>query len=311
MGAVHARVYGELGSVELWVFDREPDKASALAKRFEGSAANSFEALLDSVDAVDLCVPTDVHAELALAAVAAGKAVLCEKPLARTLDEARALVLAARASSRPFMTAHVARFFPDYRRLHEAVVSGAVGRPAAVRLHRGGGVPKAPWFMDHSRSGGVLLDAAVHDFDWLLWTFGPVLEVSARSRSAAVGEGADYALTTLTFESGVVAHVESTWLDPDGFRTTAEIAGSEGLIQHDSRSAASLRVSSGGRVAYEMNVAFDDDPYYLQAQAFVAAVRDGVATPVDVEDGYRAMAVALAAMESASTGRRVRPAALP
>ncbi|PMZ00384.1 gfo/Idh/MocA family oxidoreductase, partial [Pseudomonas sp. FW306-02-F02-AB] len=86
----------------------------------------------------------------------------------------------------------------------------------------------------------------IHDFDWLRWTLGEVKSLYSRSVQARHGEGPDYCLTTLTFESGAIAHVESTWMDPSGFRTTFEVAGSAGLIQHDSRETSSLRTHTIG-----------------------------------------------------------------
>jgi predicted dehydrogenase len=302
-----------LGSVELTIVDHDVTKAEALAELYGASVAPNFTEALAKVDAVDLCVPTDVHADLALEAIDAGKAILCEKPLSRTLDQAAELVRAVRKSGVPFMTAQVARYFPDFRRIHDLVVSGAVGKPAAIRTHRGGATPKGSdlWFLDHRRSGGVLLDVAVHDFDWLLWTIGPVEEVSARAKTAIDGKGADYALTTLKFENGAVGHVETTWMDPAGFRTSVEVAGSTGLVQYDSRTSATLKLTTEEKITHEMNVVPEDDPYFLQAKAFIEAVSSGQVTPVGVEDGFKAVSVAFAALKSAHTGRKVKPAPLP
>src|SRR5688572_21354255 len=110
-------------------------------------------------------------------------------------------------------------------------------------MRRGGGQPKGEgmWFRDYERSGGVLLDLAVHDFDWLRWTLGEISQVYSRSLGITRGSGPDYALTTLSFASGAVAHVESTWMDPSGFRVAVEVAGSEGIIEYDSRLTPSLR----------------------------------------------------------------------
>ncbi len=82
--------------------------------------------------------------------------------------------------------------------------------------------------MDHQRSGGVLVDLAIHDFDWLRWTFGEVVSVSSRSVASKSMKGPDYALTVLKHESGTVSHVETTWMDPAGFSTSFEVAGSYG-----------------------------------------------------------------------------------
>ena len=188
------------------------------------------------------------------------------------------------------------------------VKEGAVGNPAVARTLRGGGAPFGSdgWFMDPARSGGVLLDLAIHDFDWLRWTLGEVTQV--RARKTGTGEGPEYALTVLTFESGCLGHVEATWMDPGGFRTTFEVAGSGGLIEFDSRTAPSVRVSTIGSTSVENPLASTDDPYYQELRQFLDAVSAGTTPPVTGLDGLHALAIAIAATESAETDRTVRPA---
>ena len=164
--------------------------------------------------------------------------------------------------------------------------------------------------MDHARSGGVLLDLAIHDFDWLRWTLGEVKTLYSRSVQARHGSGPDYGLTTLTFDSGAIAHVESTWMDPSGFRTTFEVAGSDGLIQHDSRETASLRTHTVGGTALDMNLSVTDDPYYKQLAAFFDALSNGSTVPVSAYEGAMALSISLAAIDSAQTGRAVTPVRL-
>jgi predicted dehydrogenase len=164
--------------------------------------------------------------------------------------------------------------------------------------------------MDHQRSGGVLVDLAIHDFDWLRWTFGDVKTVYSRSTAVGKGSGPDYALTVLTHDSGAISHVESTWLDPAGFSTSFEIAGSEGLLAYHSRHAASLSVSVTGRSTYEANMAPMDDPYYQELRAFLESVEKGEPAPVGIEEGFHALAISLAALESARTGKPTAPARL-
>jgi predicted dehydrogenase len=154
----------------------------------------------------------------------------------------------------------------------------------------------------------VLLDLAVHDFDWLLWSLGPAVRVVACS--ARIGPGArpgtgDHALTVVQFESGAVAHVESTWLDPGGFRVVVDVAGSQGLLQFDSRDNPSLRVSLATGTRAENNYSDADDPYFRQGSAFLEAVLTGSAFPVSAMEGLAAVAVAEAAVRSAESGTPV------
>jgi predicted dehydrogenase len=159
--------------------------------------------------------------------------------------------------------------------------------------------------MDHEKSGGALLDLAIHDFDWLYWTFGKIKFLYSRSLSSQAGQGPDYALTTLTFESGAVAHVEATWMDPGGFRTSFDIAGSEGLLEFDSRKTAALKTATAEGIVYEPSVAAVEDPYYLELRAFLEAVKNGTEVPISGRDGLMALRISLAAAESAKSGRVV------
>jgi predicted dehydrogenase len=243
--------------------------------------------------------------------------VLIEKPMALTLAQAQELAEAAAKANVPFMPAHVARFFPEYQLAHDLVVRGDIGVPAAARLRRGGGAPSGSdgWFMDLSKSGGVLLDLSIHDFDWLHWTLGSVKSLYSRSLGQKAGIGPDYALTTLTFQNGCVAHVEGTWMDPSGFRTHFEIAGSNGLIQHDSKNNSALRTSlapkasEGAPLPNLENGLFEiEDPYYLEIDGFLKAVADHSAPPVSTYDGLMAVSIAESAIESARTNSVTVPA---
>jgi UDP-N-acetylglucosamine 3-dehydrogenase len=320
MGNVHANQYQKMADVEVVFHDRDAERTGIFKDRWDSKPFDSIGALIDSVDIVDVCLPTDLHLDAALRAVAAGKPVFVEKPMARTLDEARNLRDAAEKAGVPVMPGQVVRFFPEYAAGNRLVKRGAVGTPAAARTRRGGKAPGGSqgWFMDHARSGGVLVDLAIHDFDWLRWTLGEVKFLYARSVAADKGTGPDYALTTLTFESGAVAHVESTWMDPAGFRTAFEIAGSDGLIQFDSRSGPALRTARlagddsgdympGSSTGAETPQGELDDPYYLELRSFLDAVIGGTPPAVTAEDGVRALAIALAAMQSAKTRQVVVP----
>lgn len=310
MGNAHARHYRNMADVDLSFYDKSADRSKVFAERHGCSPFHGADALISACDVVDVCLPTPLHVEYGLKAIAAGRAVFMEKPMTRTLAEARGLVEAASKAGVPLMPGQVVRFFPEYAAAHKRVVAGAIGRPAAVRTRRGGGAPLGGadnWFMDFERSGGVLLDLAIHDFDWLRWTFGEVKCLYARSVGATTGTGPDYGLTTVTFDSGAIGHVEATWMDPSGFSTAFEVCGSEGMIEFDSRSTASLRLHQPGKNVAEAPLAPADDPYYQELRGFLDAVRDGTEPPVTGQEGLMSLAVALAALESAKTGKVVVP----
>jgi len=310
MGNVHARQLRKMPGVQLGYRDRNPERADSFKVRWDANPCGSSEELIAWADVVDICLPTDLHLEYSLKAIAAGKAVFLEKPIGRSIDEGMQIIDAAAKANVPLMIGQVVRFFPDFAMGNRLVKEGAVGTPAAARMRRGGPAPKGnqDWFMDHSRSGGVLLDLAIHDFDWLRWTLGEVKHLYSRSVGALIGHGPDYALTTLTFDSGAVAHVESTWMDPSGFRTSYEVAGSEGLIEFDSMKNPAVRTAKPGQTTLEHPLSPFDDPYYQEISCFLQCVRNGSEVPVSGYDGLMALSLSLAALESARTGNVVRPA---
>lgn len=309
MGNVHARQYRKMPNVEIYFFDPLPEKSEAYARQWSANPLNSMEEVIAKCDVIDVCLPTDMHLDAGLKAIAAGRAVFIEKPLARSVADCRELITAAQKANVTLMPGQVVRFFADFATGHRLIKNGAVGTPAAARTRRGGLAPLGSrgWFQDHHRSGGVLLDLAVHDFDWLRWTLGEVKHLYSRSVGIQTGSGPDYALTTLTFESGAVAHVEATWMDPGGFRTTFEVAGSKGLIQHDSRHNVALKTTVEGKSFSDGAISATDDPYFLELTGFLNAVENKSTPPVTGEDGAMAVSIALAALESAKTGQVVVP----
>ncbi|MCH8273211.1 MAG: Gfo/Idh/MocA family oxidoreductase [Armatimonadetes bacterium] len=312
MGRVHGRHYLKIPDTELHFHERDAEKAAAYAERFGAISADSGEELIERVDVVDVCLPTHLHFEYAAMALRAGKPVFCEKPMCRTTRECADLVELSHKTGVPVMPAQVVRYFPEFRRARELVREGAVGVPAAIRTRRGGAYPRGSedWFGKFPFSGGVVMDLMIHDFDWIRWTFGEVERVFAQSLTFSGIEELDYALATLTLESGALAHVEGTWADPGGFRVTFEISGCDGFIEHDSRLAAALRTTTAGGSVSESPLFPAEDPYYSEIRAFLDAVDAGTPPPVPPEDGWAAVALCEAAIESVRTGRAVKPAHL-
>jgi len=310
MGNVHARHYARLQHVQLIAYDPDSGKLGAFCETHGAVPVHSFDELIRESDAVDLCTPTDLHKSQALEVLRAGRPVLVEKPMASSVVECKELCDAATKANVLLMPAQVVRYFPEFRRARELVQAGRIGQPAAARTRRGGKAPgtEGSWFRDFKRSGGILLDLAVHDFDWLRWTLGEVAEVYA----ASVGDrwpqsGADYALTTLRFDSGAIAHVESTWMDPAGGRVTFEICGSEGMLEYDSRLTQTVRTTTEKSQIVEAPLALEDDPYFQQLSAFVNSIETGSPAPVTAYDGLMAVSIACAAIKSVETGRPVAP----
>ncbi|MGQ9736313.1 MAG: Gfo/Idh/MocA family protein [Armatimonadota bacterium] len=314
MGRTHASAYTKLPNTQLVGFyDADQAFAGRVAPQFGAKVFESYDALLQQVDMVDICTPTPTHLELVLRAASAGRHILCEKPLGRTLEQCEQMIEAVNKAGVTLMPAQVLRFFPEFKQARDLVLAGAVGKPAAIRTRRGGPYPRASndWYADFEQSGGPILDMVIHDFDWLRWTFGEVDRVFAKALTFKKLDHIDYALITLRLNSGAIAHVEANWADPGGFKVDFEIAGDAGMIAFDSRFAMPLTVAKqdagggGGGVAVPESP-LAEDPYMLEVQHFVDSVLAGKQPSITAEDGMKAVEIALAAIESVRTGKVIR-----
>ena len=160
-----------------WFHCRDSREADGLAKRYSVKVYPSLDAMLPDVDVVDICSPTHLHHEMALKATVASKHIVCEKPLAAYTEQAQEIVNACRKAGVQLLVAHVVRFFPEYALAHAAVRQGQIGKPGVIRLHRGSYRPKKPagnWFLDEDKSGGILMDLMIHDYDYACWIAGEV-----------------------------------------------------------------------------------------------------------------------------------------
>ncbi len=278
--------------------------------------------MLPEVDVVDVCTPTHLHHEMVLQAAAAGKQIICEKPLARTVTEARQMVQACRAAGVHLLVAHVVRFFPEYALAKAAVAEDQIGRLGVLRLHRGSYRPKKPvgnWFLDESKSGGILMDLMIHDYDYARWIAGDVQTVYARRVSTHHPQASiDYGLVILTHKNGALSHIAGAWAyPPPTFRTRFEIAGDAGLIEFDSDATAPIqnlilrdREGSAPDVALPASPV-SESPYTTQIKEFYICLMEGRPCRITASDGLAAVQIAEAAIQSAASGQPVQLETLP
>jgi UDP-N-acetylglucosamine 3-dehydrogenase len=317
IGTIHGLASLETPDVEVTrVWSRSADGAQALARSLGARACPTVEEALDSgaVDAAVVATPTFMHEEHALAAIAAGLHVICEKPLARDLSAAQRMVDAAEAAGVWLLSAHVVRLFPDFGRLHAAIREGRVGHPAVARMSRAASFPhgRDEWHSKPELSGGVVLDMALHDLDWLLWTLGPAERVYARGLYGKGTPFLDYALITVRHQSGCIAHVEASWAETGGFRVHGEIAGDGGLLTYDSRTSAAFDLELRSPPDTPPGVTVPGalttkSPYVLQLERMTQTIR-GEEPPLTTSDEALAtLRLSLAALESIETGQPVTP----
>jgi UDP-N-acetylglucosamine 3-dehydrogenase len=315
MGTVHSNAYMAMENVNLvGIVDIRKEKADAVAGG-KVPTFTSFEEAISEVkdfDVVDVCLPTYLHKGYVLKGAGLGKHVVCEKPLARSLEDARDLIHTCKTQNVKLFVGHVLRFFPEYVQAKSVIDSGKIGKPGVVRTFRGGVFPTAwnDWYADFKNSGGLVLDMIIHDIDFLRWCFGEVERVYAKSLLGRGFARKDYDLLTIRFKNGVIAHVEGSWAH-EGFSMTFEIAGDKGIIDYNSsketplflRAQSTKEATSGGVAVPESPMR--NNPYFYELEHFMHCIETDETPRVTPEDAYKAVEISLAALKSIETGQPV------
>jgi predicted dehydrogenase len=313
MASTHSAIYASVpGSAEVKVVcGQDEDRVRALARSHGAEATADWNDALATpgVDAVDICLPTPLHRPVAERALAAGKHVLLEKPVALTLEDADAIAAAADASGRVLMVGHVLRFVAEIRELRRVIDSGELGRPLAATAIRLSPPPDwNDWMLDPARSGGTLVDLAIHDFDVLAALLGPARRVHAR----AVADGRH--VTTLVEHEHGEGTVEASHAMPASYPFTAglRVLCERGLLEHRFIAGAGDEVADSDVVS-ALNIypadgrprtfAAAGDPWHTEIERFLDCVEHG-APPTDgtLAQARAALAIALAARRSLESG---------
>jgi 1,5-anhydro-D-fructose reductase (1,5-anhydro-D-mannitol-forming) len=308
IGAIRAN-RGEVTAV----MSASPDRAATFAGEHAIARSTSkLDDLLGSsdLDAVYISTTNELHRDQVFAAAAAGKHVLCEKPLALTLDDARAMVARCRARGIVMGTNHHLRNAATHRTMREAIKAGRIGRPLFARVFHAVYLPPhlQGWRIDKPEAGGgVILDITVHDADTLRFVLDdePVA-VTAMTSRGGMGRGGleDGVMGTLRFASGLTAQFHDAFTTR--YATTGfEVHGDEGsLIGTDCMTQAPkgevvLRSKDGET---RLSIAHED-LYARSVRLFHEAVAGRGSPAATGEDGIKSLSVALATHEAARAGR--------
>lgn len=307
------------------VFDEDPVLGHSVADDFATPWTDDLDALLavPDLDAVVVCSPTAQHRRHVEAAAAAGCHVLCEKPIATTVDDGRAMVTACREQGVQLHLAFVSRFLPHVRSIREAIGSGALGEVVGLRAGNRGRPPLPPhyppWITDPAESGGgALIDHSVHLTDLVRHLTGREVTAVAAETGALLWHTAveDCAVLSLVLDNGAVAGLDPSWSvpanNPWDYDFFLRLVGTGGSVDLDDL-AESIEVVSGTMADGLRLAGFAEDADAAMIETFCASVGHG--TPLEPsasgEDGLRALEVALAGYASAAGGARfVDPADL-
>ncbi len=280
-----------------------------------GAVARTTEDIIadPTIDAVLIATSTDTHSNLIEAATAAGKAVLCEKPVDLDLNRALACQKVVASTGRPVMIGFNRRFDPNFAALKRAFDAGEIGKGELLSISSFD--PSPPPVSYINVSGGLFRDMAIHDFDMACWIFGglpkTVTAVGSSIVDPAIGQAGDVdtAVITLHFADGRIAVIKNSRRAVYGYDQRVELLGSEGLLSAGNVIENTVtKLTTSGSISAKPEFFFLERymrAYEAEWSAFVASMENGVALPVTLKDGINALAVAEAATLSYKTGLSV------
>jgi predicted dehydrogenase len=312
MGAVHLSAYAKIPDAQVTAVSTESGRALSGDLNAAGGNLNRDLGTFDfsnvkqyrhwrelvtdpDLDIVDICLPTDLHPGVSIAALAAGKHVLCEKPMALTGADCDRMIATARENNRILMIAQVLRFWPEYIALKEFVTGKEYGVVRSATFVRQCGLPDwSKWLPVPARSGGAVIDLLVHDIDQAISLFGMPQRVAAKQ----LGD-VDALTATLLYPDGPEVRIQGGWFRPGSPLQMSFQARAERAEMEFNADGLSLNDQSGKREKVEVS----GDGYEAEISYFMDCIRSGKqperCTP---QDSARAVKLALLLKQSREMG---------
>ena len=316
IGKIHAgNLVRESGARLKYVIDPDTGAAGALAAQYDAKTATGAEVFADpAIGAVLICSYTDTHADLILAAAAAGKQIFCEKPVDLAIARARSCAEAVARAGIHCMIGFQRRFDPTFAALKKRLAAGEIGTPEMlVVTSRDPGAPPIPYIKS---SGGIFKDMLIHDFDVFRWIIGDEAETVHASASClvdpAIAEAGDVDSTAVTIRTrrGRLCQINTSRRAAYGYDQRFEVLGSGGMLQAGNHAPTEVVASTSTAVVSDLPEHFFLERYrvaYANEMAHFFAVlagREKLRTTID--DGLKALELAEAATTSWREGRIVR-----
>ncbi|WP_046174301.1 Gfo/Idh/MocA family protein [Domibacillus indicus] len=322
----HIPEYAANENVEIAAFcDIVEERAQEYAKQYNAIAYTSYEELLanEDIDAVSVCTPNSLHAPISIAALQAGKHVLCEKPMATSREEADAMIQAAEASGKKLMIAHNQRFVASHVKARSIIESGTLGKIYSFRTAFGHGGPEN-WSADGTDSWffkkelafiGAMGDLGVHKTDLMRYLIGEeFVEAAAFVEGSAKANSTvdDNAVCILKSESGIIGTLAASWAYNGGEDNSTVIYAENGILRLEDdpdysliiqyKNGSSERHSLGAIQSNEEGKQSDS----RVVEYFVHSILENKTPPVCGQEGKKSLQVILAALESNETKQIVR-----
>jgi UDP-N-acetylglucosamine 3-dehydrogenase len=322
----HIPEYAANENVELVAFcDIVESRANEMAKEYGGKSYTSYEDLLanSDVEAVSVCTPNYLHAPVSIAALNAGKHVLCEKPMATSLEEAESMIEAAKKNDKKLMIGHNQRFVPSHQKARQMIENGELGKIYSFRTAFGHGGPegwsadgKESWFFKKNEAFiGAMGDLGVHKTDLMRYILGEeFVEVGSFIETSAK-ENADVddtAVCILKTKSGIIGTLAASWSYVSKEDNSTIIYGEKAILRLEDDPEHNLVVQyKNGEVeklalgGIQTNEEGGQKTSHVITN-FVNSVIEGKEPPVTGEEGMKSLLVVLSALESNETKKIVK-----
>ncbi|MCY9020888.1 Gfo/Idh/MocA family oxidoreductase [Priestia megaterium] len=307
------------------VCDINTERANSVAQQYGVKAYTNYEELLASstVEAVSVCTPNYLHAPISVAALNSGVHVLCEKPMATSEEEAKAMIEAAKANGKKLMIGHNQRFVASHQKARELIEKGEIGKIYSFRTAFGHGGPegwsvdgKDSWFFKKDEAFiGAMGDLGVHKTDMLRYILNEeIVEVGAfvESNAKDFANVDDNAVCVLKTESGIIGTLAASWAYNGKEDNSTIVYGEKGILRLEDDPTYSLvaQYATGEVVNYELGkIQSNDEGGQSNShviEQFVDAVAEDKESPVPGEEGLKSLAVILAALKSSQTKQITR-----
>ena len=322
----HAPEYALNPDVEIVAFaDRVPERAEKLAKKYDAKAYSKAEDILGiaDIDAVSVCTPNAFHAPLTIAAFQAGKHVLCEKPMATSAEEAKAMIAASQAAGKFLMIGHNQRLAPLHIKAKELISNGTIGKIISFRTSFSHPGPESwsiegatGWFFDKKQAFvGTMGDLGVHKADLVRWLLGEeIVEVASMVEhlEKPMGDVDDNAVCLLKSQTGAIGTLTASWTHYPGEDNATYLFGSKGHIRigADPKFSVMCFLKTGEKQYYEVGAMQTNEGGGQSdtgvIRAFVNSILTNTPPAISGDEGRKALAIILACLKSSETKQFVK-----
>lgn len=307
MGGTHAQIFARDERAEVAaLFDIRPERMQRVSRLTGARTMANAEEVIEVSDAIVVTTPNTRHVELAIAAANAGKHVLCEKPMATKLEDAKRVLQAANDSKGVFQVGHNRRYAPVYQKLKE-LLSEDRPHSAHIKMNRGE-LQNPGWTSDVSVTGGFLYETTIHMFDMARFQFGEVSEIIATGSQQTYNEIDNFSVL-LKFQNGLHAtfcsSADASWNFP--FERVEVFCEHRTILTEEMENISDNRGVAPVHTHYSFHMEQKEERwgYAQEDRAFIDAILDGTQPPVTAFDGYKSVELVEACYEAVRTGEKV------